>query len=89
MVSSPSTEIESHENSLTIGQIANDLLDRMRQTAHERWDGDNLVAAGKPGVLEQIDDFQLVAAPEIVFADRFQIRERTQRPGRFSRDVES
>ena len=78
MVWSPSTEIQPHKNSLMIGQIANDFLDRMRQTAHERGDGENLVAAGKPGVLEQIDDFQLVAAPEIVFADRFQIRERTQ-----------
>ena len=87
MVSSPSTEIESHKNSLTIGRIANDFRDRMRQTAHERWDGENLVAAGKPWVLEQIDDFQLVASPEIVFADRFQIRQRTQRPRRLSRDV--
>ena len=89
MVSSPSTEIESHKNSLTIGQIANDFLDRMRQTAHERGYGENLVAASKPEVLEQIDDFQLVASPEIVFADRFQIRQRTQRPRRLTRDVQS
>ena len=88
MVSSPSTEIEPHKNSLTIGQIANDFLDWMRQTTHERGYRENLVAAGQPWILDQIDDFQLVASLEIVFADPLQIRQRTRRSRRLSRDIE-
>ena len=64
-------EIEPDQDPFAVGEIADDLLDRFRQTAHERWYRQDLIAASQRRVLHQIDDLQLVAPLEMLFADLF------------------
>src|SRR5580765_3581066 len=87
--SSSRTEIQSHEHTLRVRQIADDLLDGLRQPPHERRQCEDLVALGELGVLEEIDHLDLVAPLQVRFADLLQIREREDRLRGLSRDVEA
>jgi hypothetical protein len=49
-------QIQPHEHALGIGQVANDFSYGLRQLAHQRGNGKDLVAFGKLGLLHQIND---------------------------------
>ena len=49
------------------------------QPAHERGNGDDLVAGGQLRVLEQVDDLDLVARIEVLLAEPHEVGERPQR----------
>ena len=63
------TEIQPHEDALGVREIADDLLDRFRQLAHQRWDRQNLVAARELRVFQQIDNLDAVPAGQMLFAN--------------------
>ena len=43
--------IQTNQNALRVGEIADNLSNRLRQLAHERWDSKYLIAARKRRVL--------------------------------------
>ena len=69
-------------------EVADDLLDWFRQPSHERGYGQDLVALCELWILQEIDDLDLIAPPQMLLADLLQIREGQDRLRRLSRDVE-
>src|SRR5580765_4337451 len=82
------TEIQSHEDAFGVREIADDLLDRFGQPAHERGKGEDLVAVSELGILHEIDHLDLVTAVEVLLADLPQIREGENRFRGLSGDVQ-
>ena len=54
---------------LDIGQIADDAFERFRQLADQGRDGDDLMPHGERWILHQVDDFDLIAAGQMLLAD--------------------
>jgi hypothetical protein len=61
------------EDSLSVGEGADDLADRDGQFPHERWHGQDLVARRELRILCQIDDLDVVPAGEMLFAEQLDI----------------
>src|SRR5690348_16419875 len=81
-------DVEAHEDTLLVGEVADDLRDRLRQPAHQRRDGQDLVARGELRGAEQVDHLDAVLAREVGLADAAQLRERGHGLRGLSRDVE-
>src|ERR1051326_8183732 len=82
------TEIQSDEHAFGVREIADDLLDRFGQPAHERGNGENLIALRELWILHEIDHLDLVSAVQMRLADVPQVREGENRFRRLSGDVQ-
>src|SRR5580698_1920239 len=82
------TKIQANQDPLGIGQVTDDLLDRLGQPPHQGRNRENLVALGQLRLLDQIDDLDVILAFQMLFADLLQILKRRDRLGRGSCDVE-
>src|SRR5678815_1094323 len=71
--------IQPNQNALRVGEITDDLSNRLRQLAHERWDSKYLIAARKRRVLHQIDNFNVILALQIFFANVLEVSEGGER----------
>src|SRR5678815_1094765 len=71
--------IQPNQNALRVGEITDDLSNRLRQLAHERWDSKYLIAARKRRVLHQIDNFNVILALQIFFANVLEVSEGANR----------
>ena len=90
MISRPcKLNVESDENAFLVGKVADDLLDRLRQPAHERWHGENLIACGELRGLRQVDDLDAVLPGEMGLADALEIGEGCQRFRGLAGDIEA
>src|SRR5215211_5308655 len=69
------TQVQSDEHAFGVRKITDDLLDRFRKFPHQGWDGKDLVTACQLGMLEQIDDFNLILPRQVLFTDLLQIGE--------------
>src|SRR5580704_2278768 len=67
------TKVEADEDPLGVGQVTDDLADRRRQFPHESWNGQNLIALRELRIFHQINDFDAVAAGEMLFAELLEI----------------
>src|SRR5262249_23694373 len=67
------TEVETDEDALGVREIADDLLDRHRQTAHQRRDREDLVALSELRIDDQIDHLDAVPAGEMLVTELLQI----------------
>ena len=81
-------EIEIDEDPLGVGQGANELPDGRRQFPDERGHGHDLVILGALRVFQQIDDLDLIAASEMLFAEFLQIAQSSERLRRVAGDVQ-
>src|SRR5690349_14301398 len=77
--SSRGPEIEAHERPLGVRQIADDLLHRRGQFAHERRDRKDLIARRELRVLEQVDDLDAVLPCEVLVAQALEIGDSDER----------
>ena len=80
---------EADEDALGVGQVTDDLAEGRGQSADERRDGEDVVAPASDGLLDQIDDLDLVAPGQMLLAQVLQVGERAQRLGRLTRDVQA
>ena len=64
-------EIEAGQSALGVGQVADDFSKRQGSFPYNRRKGDNLVYPSGSRILYQIDDFDMVASGEMLFADLF------------------
>src|SRR5687768_9068040 len=69
----PWPQIQAHERSLRVRQVADDLLDRLWQLAHQRRQRQDLIAARELRFLQQIDHFDPVFPGQMLLADPFQV----------------
>jgi hypothetical protein len=67
-------KVKTDEHTLGVRQIANDLLDGLRQLSHESGDRQYLIAARELRVLEKIDELDRVPSRQIVVADLPEVR---------------
>ena len=88
-LSSPRLDIQANQHTLGVGEIADDLSDRLRQFPHERRDGKDLIAARQRRVFHQIDDFNVILTFQILFANLFQILKGGERARRLARDIKA
>jgi hypothetical protein len=72
-----------------IRKIADDPAKRVRQLSHQRWNGDDLVLLREARILQQVDDLDLVAAGEMLFAQLFQVAQGSERLRRLARGVKA
>ena len=82
------TQVESDQHPLGVRQIADDLLNGLGQSAHQRRHSENLVAAGELRVLQQVDHLDVIAPGEILLADAFEIGVGTHTFGRLPRYIQ-
>src|SRR6185503_9058836 len=82
-------EIESEQHALAIRQVTDDPAHRQRQLLDERRRRDDLLTLREDRLLVDVDDFEIVAALEILLADGFQVADRARRSRRQAGDVES
>ena len=80
--------VEADQHAFFIGQIADDCLDRLRQTAHDRRYRENLVAGGELRRLRQVDALDAILADEVRFADAPEIGDCGERFRGLTGDVE-
>jgi hypothetical protein len=71
-------QVEAHEDFFRVGEVPDDLLDRCRELPDQGRDGDDLVVLCELGVLDQVDDLDLVAAVKVLSADLLEIVKRGQ-----------
>src|SRR5437773_9319701 len=53
-------DVEAHQDTFSVGQIADDLPDRRRQLANKRGQRQNLMIPCEPRILEQVDDLDAI-----------------------------
>src|ERR1051325_8552352 len=71
--------IQANQNALGVGEIADDLSDRLRQLAHERRDRQDLIAARECRVVHQINHFNVILSFQILFTNVLEIFEGSER----------
>ena len=81
-------DVEPDQHAFLVGQVADDLADRLGQLAHEGRHGEDLVAGGEPRINEQVDDFDVVAPCQVRVAKAPQVLERRDRLRRLAGDVQ-
>src|SRR5678815_4065927 len=69
------TQIEPDEHAVLVGQITDDFTNGLRQLAHQRGHGDDLIAARESRVLHEVDDLDTVAGVDVSLADLLEIRD--------------
>src|SRR5687767_5029496 len=80
--------VQTDQDALLVGEIADDFLDGNRQLPHQGGNGEVLVAGRQPGVLQQVYDFDLVATGHMGLTEPLQVRERGHRLGGLPGHVE-
>ena len=83
-----SSKVQTHQYSLSIGQISNNFADRLGQFTHEGRDSQYLVPAGQSRVFEEVHDLDVISSSEVFFAETFEIGECGQGLGRLAGDIE-
>ena len=68
-------ELEANENSFGVGQVTDDSSTGQGLFPHDGRHGDDLVVPRDLRILQQIDDFDMVAAGEMCLTDLFEIAE--------------
>ena len=68
------SNVEADEHTLSVRQVANDLLDRLRQPSYEGWNRQYLVPAGELRVLEKVHDLDLVFSRKAPVTDPLEVR---------------
>ena len=53
-------DIKTNQNTLGVGEIADDLSDRLRELPHERRNRQDLISPRQRRVLHQVDDFDVL-----------------------------
>src|SRR3979411_999369 len=81
-------QIEADQGTLHVGQIADDLADRVGQLLHKGRDRHDLMVLRQPRIGKQIDDLDLVAAGQVFLADLLEVAEGGQRLRRLPRGVQ-
>ena len=87
--SSSRCNIQTHEHTLLVREIADNFLQRRRQFPDEGWYGENLIGAGELRLNREINDFEIVASGEMGLANLFEICEGGDGPGCLAGDVET
>jgi hypothetical protein len=72
-----------------VGKVADEAAEREGKLFHEERHGGDLLVPRELGVLPEVDDLEVVAALEVLAAQRPDRRDRVHGPGRGPRDVES
>lgn len=72
-------KIQPHNDTLGLGEVANDFLDRRREPSHQGRNGDDLIALGQLWLLQQVDDFDTVLALLLVLANLLEVGDRRNR----------
>src|SRR5262249_37741102 len=75
----PKLYVESHQDLFRIRHIADEFSERQRQLFNERRRGDDLTVLGQTRLLIDIDDFEIVAGSQCLFANLLDVHHR---PGR-------
>src|SRR3954470_11889323 len=83
------SEVQTDQDPLGVGEVADDLAHRFGQPALEGGDGDDLLALGQLRALEQVDDLDGVLAGEVLLADLPEVGERRGRSRRLAGDVQA
>ncbi len=71
-------DAEADQDALEVGQVPDDLAQWRGEPAHERREGEDVVAAGQRRVLDQVDDLDLVLAGQMLLAQVLQVGEGTE-----------
>lgn len=81
-------EVKSDQYALGVGEVADDFPDRFRQLSNQGGDSQDLIAPGQLGIDQQVNQFDLILACQVVFANLFQVGEGFQAFGRLSGDIQ-
>src|ERR1044072_4860933 len=65
--------IQTNQNAFGVGEISDDLSDRLREFSHERGDRQDLIAARERWVFHQVDDLDMVFTFQVRFANVFEV----------------
>ena len=68
------SNVEADEHTLSVRQVANDLLDGLRQPSYESWNRQYLVPVGELRVLEKVDDLDLLFSRKAPVTDHHEVR---------------
>ena len=82
------TKVQTDEDPLGVGHVADELADRRRQFPHQRWQGENLVTLRELRIFHQIDHLDAIAASQMLFAELLEIAKGGDRFRSRSGDVE-
>lgn len=81
-------EVKSDQYALGVGEVADDFPDRFRQLSNQGGDGQDLIAPGQLGIDQQVNQFDLILAGQMVFADLLQVGEGFQTLWGLSGDIQ-
>jgi hypothetical protein len=70
---------EAGENSLRIGQVADQFAVWNKPFSHQRWQSRNLIELREPRIFPQINDLHSVSASEVLIAKPFEIAKGSSR----------
>src|SRR4051794_29770785 len=82
-------QLQADEGELSVGQVTDDLTDRIGQIAYQRRDGDELVFLRQPRVDDEIDGLDLVLPGQMLLANALQVLESVNGLRSLSRNVET
>ena len=82
------SELEAEEHFLGVGEVADDAPQRRRQLLDQRRRRQNLVLFGQLGMLDDVDDLELIAAGEIGLAESLQVLDGERGARRGAGDIE-
>jgi hypothetical protein len=79
---------EAEQHLLFVGEITDHTAQRRRELLDERRRREDSVVLGALGMLEDVDDLELIPTVQLLLADALQVRDRLLRAGAGSGDVE-
>jgi len=82
-------QLQAYQGSILVREVADDLAQGIRQLAHERRDGNDLVILRKPRIHHQVDHFDVVPAGQMLLANALQISDRRHGFRRLAGGVEA
>src|SRR5205814_5238992 len=83
------TQVEPDQGALGVGQVTDQLSDRLGKLADEGGEREDLIAPRQLRALEEIDHLDAVAALQMLVTDFLQVCQRCERPRGLARDVEA
>jgi len=73
MTSTRGSDVQPDEDTLGVREVSDDPAHRLGQTADERRHGEDLIARGELGILDQVDDLDPVPPGQVLLADLLEI----------------
>jgi hypothetical protein len=80
-------ELQTDQRALGRAQISHDAAQGLGKPPHERWDRDDLVACRELRLFEEVDQLDLIAPREVLFAEPLEVGIGSDRLWRLSCDV--